>query len=213
MQGFVILLFAAAVAGCYSTSGSDVPGRLKVEAGAPAGYVALSMGGRRIEGQLPPFQEHALRFRAVGERSGGRVSTFVKGYDLGYDHGFDVADGEWFVDSVAVRLPPGQYEIHALEMRSTTGTFTQTLLPDVAFSIPFEVRDGRVTYLGSFVGHSVMGRNTFGMEVRAGAYFAVFDERKRDIDFLVAKGSLPGDLAIDSAVIRSPVAEGLFQPR
>ncbi len=162
---------------------------------------------------MPPYQDHTLRFRVVGERSGGRFSSFVKGYDLGYEHGFDVADGEWFVNSMAVRLPPGRYEIHALEMRSSTGTFTETFLPDLPFSIPFEVRDGRVTYLGSFVGHTVMGRNAFGMEVRSGAYFAVFDQQDRDIGFLVAKGSLPSGLAVDAAVIDSPVAGGLFRPQ
>lgn len=212
-RGVVVGSLAASLAGCVSTSGIDVPSRLAVKEGVPAGYVALSMGGRRIEGQLPPFQEHTLRFRAVGERSGGRFSTFVKGYDLSYDHGFDIADGELFVDSLVVRLPPGRYEIHALEMRSSSGTFTQTLLPDLAFSIPFEIRDGRVTYLGSFVGHSLMGRNRLGMEVRAGAYFAVEDQQARDIGFLLGKGVLPAGLPVDGAVPRAPVAEGLFQPR
>jgi hypothetical protein len=212
VRGLGLAVYIVIASGCVSISGGDLPARLAVKEGAPAGYVALSMGGRKIEGRLPPFQEHLLRFRPVGERSGGQFSTFVKSYDLSYDHGFDVADGEWFVDSIAVRLAPGRYEIYALEMRSSAGTITQTLLPDIKFSIPFEIRDGHVTYLGGYVGHSTMGRNFVGMEVRTGAFFRVFDQQARDLAFLVRKGAVPDGLPVDRAVPATPMADGLFQP-
>ena len=135
------------------------------------------------------MQNHLYMFRETGSRRGGTLHLFVIGTSEGHTPDVDFAqDDGWFLKAFAVPLKPGRYEIHDLEISAAGGSFSK---PRGKFSLPFEIKPGRVSYVGSFVAEAFMGQNFMRQPVLGGIAVMLTDEHDRDITFLQGRNALP----------------------
>lgn len=197
---FLMLCACVLLGGCAAAGNAQSDAAVTPAAGEPTGWAAISLGARPCaELDCGPMRNHLVMFREVGSRKGGTFHLFVIGTSDGHAPEIDFAkEDRWFLQTYAVPLRPGRYEIHDLEVSAGGGFFSK---PRGDLSIPFEVRPGRVTYLGSYVSQAYLGNNFMKQPVLAGIAMMVVDEHERDIAFLAKKHALPQPVPpVDSAV-------------
>jgi hypothetical protein len=90
-------------------------------------------------------------------------------------------------------LPAGQYVVSFYEMKVVTMDF----FPHDTFSIPFTIRAGRATYIGSYQPICVTQKGLFGGEVAAGGRLVISDQSARDIPIGRAKNPNLGPVDVD----------------
>jgi hypothetical protein len=106
----------------------------------------------------------------------------------------DIEEGEKKATLFAVRLPPGRYELFDVFFALGNKSFGA----ERPFVIPFEVAEGRATYLGEFLSFSVLGKNFIGAVVYDGAYFVVSDQLQRDQTLLIKRYPEIRTLSVDN---------------
>jgi hypothetical protein len=156
-----------------------------IEVISEAGYKHFTLFGR------PSPSSYALTFR-----QGDHVQPFTLGHLHRYsketrDFGDDAHDGEIYV----VRLPPGPYEIYnfTVDWAAPDGAIyrpssNKYVHAEEDFSIPFSIKAGQSTYLGSF-GAVATSERFLGAPKPTGAKFWVRDQSERDIP--IARSKVP----------------------
>ncbi len=88
----------------------------------------------------------------------------------------------------AMSLDPGEYELHSWDIFVQTpggyGDITPSAAPQ---PLPFTVKPGAITYLGSLHGQTVMGKNVLGMDVPASGTAEISDKSDRDLPMIFDK--------------------------
>jgi hypothetical protein len=84
------------------------------------------------------------------------------------------------IELIGMGLPPGRYQISGWKWSFDAGTQTQRLTSDQPLHVPFDVKAGEVTYLGSFQMRFQYGKNFIGRPVLAGGSYGVKNESERD---------------------------------
>jgi len=186
-----LITLSLVLSGCAGTGSAWVESKLRPAEGEPLGWLVASIGVKYEPGDSAPFQHNAISFKAQDSDARGSVSLRLS--DLTAENTADldlVADGIWLHAS-SVALKPGKYRLSGGYMVTDVGTFRQAVSAADDFSFPFEVRDGHVTYLGSYVAHTLTGENRLGMTIRAGAYFVISDQHERDLGFVYTREEAP----------------------
>jgi hypothetical protein len=78
------------------------------------------------------------------------------------------------------RLPPGHYEIYDFGFAGTMGPMSVHSSSKTKFVIPFEIKSGQATYIGSFVRAPSLG-TSMQRVVGAAGYFIISDQSERDL--------------------------------
>lgn len=166
--------------------------------GADAGYVVYAVGTTKI-GMKFDFSYHRL---ATGEGQpvddwdgtikptvGGAIYLKIKNPDF---------VGEESGHVVVRRLPPGSYEVNNYYFSGfLPGVATYRWSPARPFSLPFRVRSGEATYIGSFMRSPSLGTSLQPVLGAAG-FFVVADRSERDLP--IAAGRLGGSITINKEV-------------
>lgn len=208
----LLLLMLAACASTLTRGGphaSMVPG-----AGEPTGWLVLSLGSRYEEGKLPPFQNHGLTHRALtgAAKDAGWIDVRNDNFKSPDPTKLDIVEGTTAQNVVVVALRPGQYVFTSGWMVTDIGIARKSVESGEGYEQAFEIRDGAITYAGSYLGHVIMGKNALGMEIRAGAYYQIRDQRERDLAIARRRQpQLPMDALVIDAIPRSAqMAAGIF---
>lgn len=90
-------------------------------------------------------------------------------------------------------LHPGRYAVTYYDLKGGMLEF----FPDDSFSIPFTIRAGRSTYIGSYQPISGTRNGLFGAQVVWGAHFVITDESARDIPIARAKNTTLGPVDVE----------------
>jgi hypothetical protein len=206
------------VSACATVEPGEVPRGVREVPPEKAGIVfgSVGVGGRS------GFSDQGLRYRAIGATEGALIRFRQNGI---LDTPVDFSEGESRGSVFAMRLPPGEYELHNVHFFVNRGQFgTTTFTAKGDFSIPFKVVEGTATYLGEFLTYPITGRNVFGGRVPGGGYFVVSSKLDRDFLILARKGfPIPrervSDATVDPRLVRSPMfqekplpPEGAVQP-
>ena len=148
--------------------------------GADGGYVVYSIGTIKIP------MRYSLEYRQVSA-PGGALKKPWRGSMLCACVGFIRAampdpdfTGRETGKVVVSRLPPGKYEIYDFSFGGAVGTTTYSWSSRNKFSIPFEIRPGEATYIGSLARAPSLGTSlerTHG----AGGFFVISDRSERDL--------------------------------
>lgn len=114
--------------------------------------------------------------------------------------GLDYASNELLGYTLTARLPPGKYEIYRIS--GTLDARQYNASADV--SIPFEIRPGRITYLGAFAAYPLTQIEKpllrGPQRVLAGFRVVVTDAHERDVRLAKAQVSnLSGDVDVELA--------------
>jgi hypothetical protein len=182
------------------------PAQAKDYAGPDAGTLVLSISS----GAYAEDFVHNLRYRRVGEAKGGWL-TFVPG-TFGNTPDFETQgpDEDLRVGLVGLKvtahskekgkvqvrhLAPGQYEIFNIREVYNNGLLQIDYNLKQDISIPFEIKAGRVTYLGEFKAIGLAGKNLFGTTVTAGIKYLVTDQSTRDLPIASQRGA-SGDVDV-----------------
>jgi hypothetical protein len=81
---------------------------------------------------------------------------------------------------VVTKLPPGKYEIYDYGFGGAVGMTTYSWSSGKKFSIPFEIRPGEATYIGSFARAPSLG-TSLEPTLGAGGFFVISDRSERDL--------------------------------
>lgn len=190
----IVLAAAILLSGCVA----NPMGRYN---GADVGYLVASIG----EATGTDYFADSLLYREVGKGKDTRANG-IQFPGIGITHTYKWPDG--IGDVSVLKLPPGKYEIYrvvALEdasrpeaysapnknfpmplevLRGCFGALCQIVYqttPD--FSIPFIIKPGEITYIGSYQAVTLATYENFMGITRStgGIYFVLRDERERDI--------------------------------
>lgn len=213
MAGLSLLVLMLAACASTQTRGgphaSMVPG-----AGEATGWLVLSLGSRYEEGKLAPFQNHGLSYRALSgsDENSGWIDVRNDDFKSPDPTKLDIVEGTTAQNVVVVALRPGQYRFTGGWMVTDIGIARQSVKSAEGYEQAFEIRDGAITYAGSYLGHVIMGENALGMDVRAGAYYQIRDQRERDLAIARRhQPQLPLDAPVIDAIPRSAqMAGGIF---
>lgn len=213
IAGLALLMLMLAACASTQTRGrphaSMVPG-----AGEPTGWLVLSLGSRYEEGKLAPFQNHGLTYRAASgsDEDSGWIDVRNDDFKSPDPTKLDIVEGTTAQIVVVVALRPGQYLFTGGWMGTDIGVASQSVESAKGYTQAFEIRDGAITYAGSYLGHVIMGENALGMDIRAGAYYQVRDQRERDLAIARRRQpQLPADAPVIDAIPRSAkMAGGMF---
>ena len=165
--------------------------------GVDAGYLVYAVGIVR----LPASFEFPYRRLATPEgqpandwkcmiapKLGGAIYLKVKNPDF---------EGVETGQLVVRRLPPGSYEVQEFRFfGQIPGLASYKWSPDKPFALPFEIRAGEATYIGSFM--RAMATATVRPDIGGGTYFIVADRSARDLP--IAGSRLPAGLKVTSEV-------------
>jgi hypothetical protein len=149
--------------------------------GADGGYLIYSVGTIRIgmdfdfsyrrtstlDGQLVKDWKGKIK-----PKLGGAIYLKIKNPDF---------SGKETGHVVIRRLPPGRYEVHSFFFGgpNLAGT-TYSWSPAKPFSLPFDVKSGEATYIGSFMRSPSLG-TPLQAALGAAGFFVVADRSERDL--------------------------------
>jgi hypothetical protein len=188
--------FAAALflAACSLVQASPALSRDKDYQGEDAGYLVYSVGTVSIG---MPFT-FSYRPTADGGRNagkewagkiqpklGGAIYLKVKNPDF---------SGEESGHVVVRRLPPGSYQVDKFNFGGSNLAGTSYHFSSaVPFALPFSIRPGEATYIGSFMRAPSLGTK-LQPELGAAGFFVISDRGPRDAP--IAKAKLPAAVPI-----------------
>lgn len=116
-----------------------------------------------------------------------------------YPKDFESEEGAGTV--FALPLPPAKYEFYKYYMFQSGGTAQITYKPHQEFSIPFEIRPGRATYIGEVRAVNLFEKSMFGIKLSDGARFEAMDAYERDAPILATKFAFLSGVPVDSTVL------------
>ena len=163
--------------------------------GADAGYLVYSVGTSKIGMHFNfPYRQFAAAGRSewkgkIAPSLGGAIYLKVKNPDFSGDESGHV---------VVRRLPPGRYEVHNFSFGGSNLAGTSyNFSAAKPFSLPFEVRSGEATYIGSFMRAPSLG-TPLQAALGAKGYFVVADRSARDLP--IAAQRLPAGVRVAGEV-------------
>lgn len=178
-----------------AASASEKPAEYR---GADAGCLIYSVGTRSIGMR---FKFRYARADGASPNGGGRwagtIEPRVGGAILLKIRNPDFTGEE--SGHVIVRcLPPGRYAVGGFEFSgSIPGVGSTQWSPARPIVMPFTIRSGEATYIGTFIRAPSLG-TPLQPVLGAAGYFLVADRRKRDLP--IARARLPSGMAVTNEV-------------
>ena len=109
----------------------------------------------------------------------------------------------------AISLPEGKYEFYQYFLHQNSGNIQATYQATSEFSIPFEVRAGRATYVGEVRAVNLFAKNMFGIKLADGARWEMHDAFARDEPILKTRFPVLEGLAVDAQVLTDALEKAL----
>ena len=164
--------------------------------GADAGFVVLSISLHGSDAGM-----HGVTLDAEKSDNQTRAAFALK-TGLFDSHTFDYT-GDDLVGNIVVRaLPPGDYALTRFSGNPAGVCGSPTM--EANFKIPFSVKAGQVTYLGSFRYEPITWSTVRGVICSRGGYFLVGNERARDTSAAKTKrATLPETLTAEIPVVET----------
>lgn len=180
------------ISGCATFPTTRLDTGMEAPANGPAGYLFGTIGhGSRFD-----FTTNAVYFRRVGSAATG---SFHFSHTIGINPPIDVRQGEAKATLFMARLTPGRYELVDMRIAMYLGPSASLEFSAAEpMRIPFEIVEGRATYLGEFLSFPVHGKNFFGGATVDAAYFVVSDQLQRDRTLLVERNPTLRDIPVDN---------------
>ncbi len=194
MRIWFMALLAALVALPAAAGAKD-----KDHAGADAGYLIYSVGNVGTVGLDFSFTYRQIATAdgppgktwkgTIEPRLGGAIYLKVKAPDF---------TGPEIGHVVIRRLPPGRYEVQRFDFGGhLPGVGTFAWRPTRPFAMPFVIRSGEATYIGSFMRAVSLG-TPLEPVLGAAGFFVVADRSERDLP--IARGRLGAATKVASEV-------------
>lgn len=176
--------------------------------GAPesSGSIAVTPNGQSeargaIVGSFTQIGKTYVRSISFRHIASGKRFTVAQGTFLNRNDFKGMIDGIGIV--FAYDLPVGDYEFFDYEISYNDGFVSKIWRPQNKFSIPFEVDDGRVKYLGDIRLIPARGKNFIGLTIEAGGAFLFANELERDLPILRRRFSYLSSKEVYPAVPKS----------
>jgi hypothetical protein len=164
----------------------------------PTGWVVAGISKDEAYGTVE------LIMRPVGSTSGTRILGFNVMNALSKDMQYE---GKTALLADAAQFTPGKYEIVNFRLHHTPMNFDFKSRSD--FAVPFEVKEGEVTYLGNFTATGTYYTPIIVSPAIKNPYFLVSDQQSRDVA-LAAKANpgIAGKPVTNAAMVRVAPARG-----
>lgn len=143
------------------------------------GTVILTLNASVVNGSpVDAYRAYYIRARRIGG-DGGAQFSWHEGWLVSSPN--DLASSGGKGEVIVKDLAPGDWEIYWFRLETHGYPIRVRWTPRQEFSIPFKIRPGRATYIGSYqpVGH--MYKNMLGIMSVGGGSFVVSDQSARDI--------------------------------
>lgn len=199
----LLLVFLTVLSACGGVGGRLV----EPPPEAAAGWLVHSISIEYERGTYPnPFSTYEIGY-ASDEGALG-FSTMHFGYSERRLAELDLFENGLHVMVFVKRLAPGDYQLTSGAMMAA-----QQSLRSRDFSHPFQIHDGKITYLGNFDARIIGGREILGLRRRNGGYYVVSDLHERDLALAIAResGAPLADAEVSNQTPYFPVwAGGVF---
>jgi hypothetical protein len=191
LRALVILMLAV-----VPTAASQA-GKPKDYDGADAGYLVYAVGVVRLPAAFEfPYGRVATSDGGpvddwkglIEPKLGGAFYLKVKNPDF---------DKEETGHVVVRRLPPGRYQVRSFRFfGQIPGIASYSWKPTQSFALPFDIRSGEATYIGSF--SRAMATAAMRPDIGGGPYFVIANRAQRDLP--IAMSRLPSMMKITQQV-------------
>lgn len=189
MNKWIAFLMIASIGltGCGPSSGVVLPESVRVAPPTSYGTVIASIG----TGGEEVATGRGVIYSLVGSSESGMLK-FSNGGMFGGDTPEDFSYANGGAGAVVMaQLPPGEYQLINVYFFENYGQMgTKTFQAQEPFSIKFTVPEGGVVYLGEFLGHRLVAKNMFYINISVGGYFVVTDRLERDLELLAKRGAV-----------------------
>ena len=150
------------------------------------GYIAGSISKIKTKEEFSPF---SLQWITIKRQ--GTDKEIILGFENG---GLGLGNTPPDFEDVNVRgasflepLQPGEYEITSVRFYYNNGQWEKSFYNKEPFSIPFTLKEGRITYIGSFTSHGIYHLALGIFKSPTGGYFLLEDNSERDLAILKSK--------------------------
>jgi hypothetical protein len=203
--GVALVTLALALSGCVGTLGTTEASRILT--GMSPEKMGTVVGSIGLVDKGTFYQRYALLARNL---DGGEKVEFRYTHDGFEVTKVDFREGSREAALIALRLPEGRYAIEGYEFIGMSLQFNQTRTPAPApFSLPFEVKAGRTTYIGEYMVVPVLSWRFLGARGVREFVWEVGDRRERDL--ALARQRMP-DAATGDVIAAVPDARTLGVP-
>ena len=164
--------------------------------GPEGGWLVVSM---LLPNDARGFNSTCLSYRGKGGGDRGTVcasmNPSVLRTDMQREHEITKVEESSHRGGVRARkLRPGDYEIYSYSISDGNNGIS----PTKPLAIPFSIKPGVTTYLGTYQWNWVMGKNIWGQDVVKGANLAFGNRQARDVEKAVKLRNVP--TKVESAV-------------
>lgn len=194
MQRIWISIFLAAL----SSAPAFAAGKNQDYREADAGCLIYSVGTIKIGMRFTfPYGRIKSQNNQLVKDWSGKIEPKVGGAIYLKIKNPDFSGGE--TGHVVIRcLPPGEYEVGSFSFSgSVPGIGGYTWSPAEPFSLPFSIRSGEATYIGSFMRAPSLGTSLQPVLGAAG-FFVIADRSERDLP--IATGRIPTAMKVITEV-------------
>lgn len=166
-----IIVALLVLCGCSTIDVARTDRDLRPKEGEPAGYLLASIGTLSGDNDMNGLHFATVKYQRVGTNDWGRLqfAKVLAKSVISYE------DDSKQVSVAMVPLVPGRYEIYDVEL-----SLNRILTAKEQFSIPFEIRENEITYIGEYIVLTVLGENFLGIPGMMGGSFVRSDEFERD---------------------------------
>lgn len=174
-----------ALSGCVTVPAVDrAPPGFEVTGLADGGCVVGSIGQNLSGKSQAPFGFSKLFYGPRGEKAGGQIKF---GYNGLFDTPIDFKGSGQVATVFRLCMKAGLYEFRNVSFYYNTGSFEKSFSAREPFSLPFEITQGSVQYIGRFIANGIKGKNIVGLSIPTGGYFTVEDASQQDWPLLLQR--------------------------
>lgn len=156
---------------------------------AGEGYIVATFHEKTVNRKGEPGSRGAMSTVSIRGSGGGAQGTYVGLVPIvmPFNRNPHLAGGGQPSEEIAIPVPAGDYQIEGWSMTGSGSTGPTTVVNRKPIKVPFQVKAGEATYIGSYHALAISGRNLLGFPIFAEGLILAKDDFAADQAKIVKK--------------------------
>lgn len=187
------------IQGCATVGNSGLRGKDPLNL-QDNGIVFITLGyAKTVERKISPFGSYSINFTGIDNKS-IEQSFYAIPDNMFNDSRAKISTMNAEVEVTGIELKPGKYEVQSYGAYTDAGAWKRSMKSSRSFKLPFEVKKGEITYLGSFL----------LIDLGGASIYAVTNEFERDFQKLLSLRPELGKLQTNLQLLGSDEKDAVF---